>query len=160
LIRRAHDKGLKLVAGIQLMIDGIKVQARLLGHISRGAWFIFRAHELKVRISHAHFGQNGLQQLAVGFRQPLPENPGRDADHEFAVFRSLLTGRTKPGGEAMRVDPPFHVLQNFFPGIHSLKTLKKAKRAHPSYFHNCGKTVEKHNHVNLMRLQSVSGLTP
>jgi hypothetical protein len=43
----------------------------------------------------------------------------------------------------MRVDPPFHVLQNFFPRIHSRKTLKKAKRTHPSYFHNCGKTVEK-----------------
>jgi hypothetical protein len=34
------------------------------------------------------------------------------------------------------------MLQDLFPGIHECKTLKKAKIARASYFHNCGKTVE------------------
>jgi hypothetical protein len=105
-----------------------------------------------MRVPHAHFGQDGPQQLAVGFRQPFPEEPGGDANHELAVFSSFLTCGSKPRGETVRVDPPFHVLQNLFPGIHTLKTLKKAKRARASYFHNCGKTVEKHNHKSLLWL--------
>jgi hypothetical protein len=153
------------------MIDGIEVQASLLQGISRWRRFVIRAHELKVRISHAHFGQDGLQQLAVGFRQPFPEDPGRDANHELAVFSSFLTRRPKPRGEAVRVDPPFHMLQNFFPGIHSVKVLnvgglqvqpapEESQKSPTSYFHNCGNTVEKHNRKRLSRLPSVSGLTP
>jgi hypothetical protein len=102
------------------MIHGIKIQARLLEGISRWRRLIFRAHEFKAGIAHAHFGQDGLQQLAVGFRQPLPENPGGYANHEVAVFGSFLARGTKPRGETVRVNPPFHMLQNFFPRIHSL----------------------------------------
>jgi hypothetical protein len=80
-----------------------------------------------MRVTHAYFGQDSLQQLALGFRQPLAEDPRGDANNEFAVFRSFLTRRAKPRVEAMRIDPPFHVLQNFFPGIHALRTSKMRK---------------------------------
>jgi hypothetical protein len=137
------------------MIDGIKIQARLLQGICRWHGFIFRAHEFKARISHAHFGQDGLQELAVGFGQPFPEKPGGHANQEPAVFRSFLTRGPKPRGEAVRVDPPLHVLQNLFPGIHSVKTLivnglqvqpvpeeseKSPRQLFPQLWKNCGKT--------------------
>ena len=125
LVRCAHDKRIKRVARIELMIDRIEIQARLLhGSIPcRGRRFILRAQKIQVRIAHAHFGQHGLQQLAVGFRQSLAEYPGWNSYDELAVFRSFLASGAKPRGETVRVNPPFHVLQNFFPGIHSVNVL-------------------------------------
>jgi hypothetical protein len=42
----------------------------------------------------------------------------------------------------MRVYAPLHMLQNFFPGIHERKTLKKAKNSprqlFPQLWKNCG----------------------
>ena len=40
----------------------------------------------------------------------------------------------------MRIHPPFHVLQNCFPGIHVC--VGSNRRAQASHFHKCGKTVE------------------
>jgi hypothetical protein len=82
-------------------------------------------------VAHSHFGQNRLQQLAVGFRQSLPEDARGDSNHEFAVFSALLPGGPEPCRETVGINPPFHVLQNFFPGIHCLKNLKKARMPTP-----------------------------
>ncbi len=61
--------------------------------ISRRYGLIFRAHELKMRIAHAHFGQHGLQQLTVGFHA-VCERAGKGREPQVCRFRCL------PGGQA------------------------------------------------------------
>ena len=113
LVRAAHDERIERVPQVELMIDAIEIQARLLGGSRRGrrgSRFRLVADEAELHVRHAHFHQDGLQQLAVGFRQALAEGPRRDANDHRAVIGALLLGRHKPGGKAMRVHPPFHVL--------------------------------------------------
>ena len=110
------------------MIDGIKVQARLPGGgSSRRQRIILRAEKFEMRVVHADFHQDRLQQLPVSFREALPKNARRHADDQLAVFRAFLASGAKPSGEAVGVNPPLHMLQYLFPGIHSLRTLKKRK---------------------------------
>ena len=110
LVRCAHDKRFKHVARIKLVIDGIEVQARLLGRRSCRQGIILRAKKLKMRVVHADFDQNRLQQLTVSFREPLSKYARRDSNHQLAVFRAFLACGAKPCGEAMRINPPLHVL--------------------------------------------------
>ena len=105
------------------MIDGIEIQSRLLQGIARRRRFILRAHKFKMSVAHAHFGQDGLQKLAIGFRQPLAKDAGGNSNEQLAIFGAFLSCGPKPCRETVGINPPFHVLQNFFPGIHCLKNL-------------------------------------
>src|SRR5258708_24635929 len=112
---------------VQLVGDGIKIQARLLGGSSCRQGIILRTEKFEMRVVHADFHQNGLQQLTISFREALAKDARRHADDELAVFRAFLPRGTKPSREAVGVNPPLHMLQNFVPRIHCFGALFKAK---------------------------------
>ena len=101
------------------MIHGIEIEA-LLPHQWRGGRRRIRlfTQELDAGIGEADLGQDGLQQLSVGFRQLFSEHTVRDADQQLAILRALLPGGSKPSGEAVRIHPPLHVVEDLVPGIH------------------------------------------
>ncbi len=148
LIRAADHERVERVARIELMIHGLEVQPRLL------ARRVGRARtRQRVRVSlqtnsscvsaMPDFDQHGLQQLAVGFGQPLAKRPRGHAHNQLAVLVAFLPCGAKPGGKAVRVHPPFHVLQNVFPRIH--RSMSNSGE-HTLYFHRCGKPVEKNRY--------------
>src|SRR6266852_7719 len=145
LVRCPHHKRVEDIAWAELVVHRIKIEPGLLGRERPGArsGLRLRAQELQARIRDAHFEQDRLQQFPVGFRQPLAEQPRRHPDHQLAVLGAFLPGGAEPGGEAVRVHPAFHVLEDFVPGIHGATLLTSgAAKAPANHFHRCGKDVE------------------
>src|SRR5712691_10381002 len=62
--------------------------------------------------------EHSLEEFAVSLRQTLAEHPRGHPNEQFAVLRAFLAGGTEPGREAMRVNPPLHMLQNLIPSAH------------------------------------------
>jgi len=118
LIGPAHHKAIERIARVELVIHRVEVQTRLFGSLDGRNGFGLGADKIQLRIGHADFHQHRLQQLAIGLGQPLAKGPRRYSHDQLAVVAAFLPGGCKPGREAMRVNPPFHVLQNFFPGSH------------------------------------------
>src|ERR1019366_5545265 len=97
LVRCAHDKRFKHVAGVKLVIDGIEIQARLLSRRSCRQGIILSIKKLKMRVVHADLDQNRLQQLTVRF--PGAGFEIRARGREPQVCRS--PGLPGVGGETM-----------------------------------------------------------
>ena len=138
LVRCPDHKCVKGVARVELMLYGIKVEPRLLdcrcgrARGRAGGRLRFRADKVEPRIRETNLKQNCLQQLAIGFRQPLAEKPRRHPHQQLAVLNAFLPGRAKPGSKTMRVDAALHVLEDLLPRIHRLVALAELEKMTPA----------------------------
>src|ERR1700735_2341495 len=119
LVRSADDERLKGVARVQLMSGRIKIKLGLgRRRRVRRRRFCLGANIFELQLGTSQFGEDGLQKLAIGFRQPFAKQRRGNANDQAILLSALKTSGTKPGSEAMRVDAAFGVLKDLVPEIH------------------------------------------
>src|SRR5271169_2646253 len=65
-----------------------------------------------------NFREHGAEKIAICAAEALLKGSRGHTDHQPALLRALLPGRPEPGGETMRIDAPFGVLENLVPKSH------------------------------------------
>src|SRR6266566_2645177 len=145
LIGPADDKRVERVSQIELMIDAVEIETRLFDRrcCARRRRLRLAANEIELHVRHAHFYQHRLQQFAVSLSQALSKGPRRDPNDYSAVIGPLLLRRKEPSGKAVRINPPFHMLENFFPGVHVLKAANRQAWYFHSMWKCCGNTAQR-----------------
>src|SRR6266436_5436240 len=148
----ADDKGIERIACIELVVAALKIQLGLLpagNHRRRMHRFFFRADVLYLYVWSTELVKDGLNDLAVGARQDLPEDGAGNLYKERVALGAVQPRGLEPRRVGVRADPGLHPLEEFFPRIRCFalppnlsSSGHRRRKKTLCHFHRCEKAVE------------------
>ena len=132
LVGLAHDERIEAVSQIQLVITAFEIEFRLLhAGCSGSGWhgFFLRTHVLHFHVGSTKFVKDGLDDLAVGPRQDLPEDRAGDLHKQVFAIGAIQPRGLKPSRIRVDADPGLHVFEKSVPGIR--RSSHRKRKTHP-----------------------------